>query len=161
MEAGEVTEFAKKKIEQANHNDAANILAQVKNEVNALADKHKHEKKEKDKKAKKEKDLHKQLQDSVQGLMKLNDKEAKKTPSNNVLAKQDVVGPNEFLVHAPIDEINPIAVKLEPTFERDTVMSARVGAFRKIVGYDTFDSILKQERDEIKDPNDYYNVSST
>ena len=41
MEAGEVTEFAKKKIEQANHNDAANILAQVKSEVNALADKHK------------------------------------------------------------------------------------------------------------------------
>lgn len=39
MEAGEVTEFAKKKIEQSNHAEAANILAQVKNEVNALTDK--------------------------------------------------------------------------------------------------------------------------
>jgi hypothetical protein len=95
--------------------------------------------------------------------MKLNDKDAKKAPVNNVLAKtalfNNTVGANEFLVHAPIDEVNPISVKLAPTFERDTVMSARVGAFRKIVGYDTFDSILKQERDEIKDPNDYYNVS--
>lgn len=54
MEAGEVTEFAKKKIEQANHNEAANILAQVKNEVNAMTDKHKHAS---DKK--KEQDLHK------------------------------------------------------------------------------------------------------
>ena len=62
-------------------------------------------------------------------------------------------------MHAPIDEINPLTVKLAPTFSRDTVMSARVGAFRKIVGYDTFDSILKQNRDEIVDPNDYYNVS--
>merc|ERR1719281_1846545 len=93
--------------------------------------------------------------------MKLDSKgKEKKAPENQVLskAKQDV-GPNEFIVHAPIDEINPLTVKLAPTFERDTVMSARVGAFRKIVGYDTFDSILKQNRDEIKDPNDYYNVS--
>jgi hypothetical protein len=103
-------------------------------EVNAEAEKHKHEKKAKKEKA---------------------------TPENKSLAKtvQDVAGPNEFIVHAPIDEINPLTIKMSPTFERDTVLSARVGAFRKIVGYDTFDSILKQNRDEIVDPNDYYNVS--
>jgi hypothetical protein len=129
-----------------------------------LADKHKHEKHKHEEKAKKEKDLNKQLKDSVQGLIKLNDKEAKKAPENHVLAKETsdnapTAGPNEFLVHAPIDEIEPITVKLGPTFERDEVMSARLGAFRKIVGYDTFDSILKQNRDEVKDPNDYYNVT--
>ena len=162
MEAGEVTEFAKKKIEQANHKEAASILAQVKNEVATLAGKHKHDK---------EADLHKQLADSVQGLVKLNDKEtakkeshhhhadSKTAPANAALVKEGQVGPNEFLVHAPIDEVEPIAVKLAPTFGRDTVLSAHVGAFRKVVGYDTFDSILKQGRDEIKDPNDYYNVS--
>lgn len=153
MEAGEVTEFAKKKIEQSNHAEAANILAQVKNEVNALTDKkHKHDKKKKE--------LDKQLHDSVKGLMELNDKD-KKAPGNNVLTKAENpnVGPNEFLVHAPIDEVNPLSVKLGPTFDRDTIMSARVGAFRKVVGYDTFDAILKQNRDEIKDPNDYYNVT--
>ena len=62
-------------------------------------------------------------------------------------------------MHAPIDEINPLTLKVEPTFARDTVLSARVGAFRKIVGYDTFNSILKASRDEGKDTNDYYNVT--
>jgi hypothetical protein len=28
-----------------------------------------------------------------------------------------------------------------------------------LVGYDTFNSILKQDRDEKKDPSDYYNVT--
>jgi len=28
-----------------------------------------------------------------------------------------------------------------------------------VVGYDTFNSILKGDRDETKDPNDHYNVT--
>jgi hypothetical protein len=32
-------------------------------------------------------------------------------------------------------------------------------SFRKIVGYDTFDAIRKADRDEKKDPSDYYNVT--
>lgn len=32
-------------------------------------------------------------------------------------------------------------------------------SFRKIVGYDTFDAIRKADRDEKKDPADYYNIT--
>lgn len=32
-------------------------------------------------------------------------------------------------------------------------------SFRKVIGYDTFDSILKKDRKESKDPADYYNVT--
>ena len=75
------------------------------------------------------------------------------------MSTNSTAGANEFIVHAPIDEINPLTLKVTPEFGRDTVLSARVGAFRKIVGYDTFNSILKASRDEGKDPNDYYNVT--
>ena len=42
---------------------------------------------------------------------------------------------------------------------RDDIQSVTLKAFRKIVGYDTFDSIRKKDRDEAKDPSDYYNVT--
>lgn len=42
---------------------------------------------------------------------------------------------------------------------RDDIQSVTLKAFRKIVGYDTFDSIRKKDRDEAKDPADYYNVT--
>lgn len=42
---------------------------------------------------------------------------------------------------------------------RDDIQSVTLKAFRKIVGYDTFDSIRKKDRDETKDPADYYNVT--
>ena len=32
-------------------------------------------------------------------------------------------------------------------------------AFRKIVGYDTFESIRRKERNETKDTSDYYNIT--
>lgn len=32
-------------------------------------------------------------------------------------------------------------------------------SFRKIVGYDTFNSILKKDRSEAKDQSDYYNIT--
>ena len=50
-------------------------------------------------------------------------------------------------------------IKVNPDYALDTVQSVTLKAFRKIVGYDTFDSIRKKNRDEKRDSNDYYNVT--
>ena len=50
-------------------------------------------------------------------------------------------------------------MKVSPTYSLDVVNSVTLKAFRKIVGYDTFESIRKKDRGEIKDPSDYYNVT--
>jgi len=63
------------------------------------------------------------------------------------------------LVKVPIDEVEAIGVKAAPTFERDDIQSVTLKAFRKVVGYDTFNSILRKDRHETKDPADYYNVT--
>jgi hypothetical protein len=59
----------------------------------------------------------------------------------------------------PIDEVQAIGVKVAPTYALDDILSVTVKAFRKVIGYDTFDSILRKDRNETKDPNDYYNVT--
>ena len=59
----------------------------------------------------------------------------------------------------PIDEKATMKIKVNPDYELDTVQSVTLKAFRKIVGYDTFDSIRKKNRDEKRDSNDYYNVT--
>jgi len=41
----------------------------------------------------------------------------------------------------------------------DDIQSVTLKSFRKVIGYDTFESILKKERSEKKDPADYYNVT--
>jgi len=64
-----------------------------------------------------------------------------------------------FVAQVPIDEVDAIGVKVGPTFARDTVESVTLKSFRKIVGYDTFNSILKKDRDEKKDESDYYNIT--
>ena len=46
-----------------------------------------------------------------------------------------------------------------PEFKNDEVQSVSLKSFRKIMGYNTFESILQKERDEKKDPADYYNVT--
>ena len=63
------------------------------------------------------------------------------------------------MVKVPIDEVKDIGVKLEPTRDQDTVQSVTLKSFRKVIGYDTFNAILKKDRDETKDPADYYNVT--
>jgi len=63
------------------------------------------------------------------------------------------------IVQVPIDEVQAIGVKLSPTFGQDTVRSVTLKSFRKVVGYDTFNSILKKDRNEAKDTSDYYNVT--
>ena len=63
------------------------------------------------------------------------------------------------LVSVPIDEKLALTVKVSPTHALDEIQSVTLKAFRKIVGYDTFDSIRRKERSEQKDTSDYYNVT--
>lgn len=63
------------------------------------------------------------------------------------------------LVSVPIDEKRALTLKVSPTYSLDSVNSVTLKAFRKIVGYDTFESIRKKDRGEVKDPSDYYNVT--
>ena len=62
-------------------------------------------------------------------------------------------------VAVPIDEKLAMTVKVSPTYALDDIQSVTLKAFRKIVGYDTFESIRKQDRSEQKDTSDYYNVT--
>jgi len=62
-------------------------------------------------------------------------------------------------VDVPIDELKAITLKVSPTYNLDQVESVTLKSFRKIVGYDTFNSILKGDRDEKKDMSDHYNVT--
>ena len=59
----------------------------------------------------------------------------------------------------PIDEVKPITVKVSPQDDLDHVESVTLKSFRKIVGYDTFDSIRVGDRNEKKNMSDYYNVT--
>merc|ERR1711868_249397 len=62
-------------------------------------------------------------------------------------------------VSVPIDEKLAMTVKVSPTYALDEIQSVTLKAFRKIVGYDTFESIRVKERNEQKDTSDYYNVT--
>lgn len=59
----------------------------------------------------------------------------------------------------PIDEVKAINLKVSPTYGLDHVESVTLKSFRKVIGYDTFNSILKKDRNEAKDLSDYYNVT--
>ena len=74
----------------------------------------------------------------------------------NVLPHNLVLG---RIVAVPIDEKRALTLKVSPTYVLDTVNSVTLKAFRKIVGYDTFESIRRKSRDEQKDISDYYNVT--
>ena len=50
-------------------------------------------------------------------------------------------------------------MKISPTYALDQVESVTLKSFRKVVGYDTFNSILKGDRDEKKDVSDHYNIT--
>jgi len=63
------------------------------------------------------------------------------------------------VVHVPIDEKRDLTLKVSPTYQLDIVNSVTLKSFRKIVGYDTFESIRKKNRSESKDISDYYNVT--
>jgi len=78
---------------------------------------------------------------------------------NTKAADQDNFDKFSQNVDIPIDETRAITLKLSPTWNLDRVDSVTLKSFRKVVGYDTFNSILKKDRDEKKDPADYYNVT--
>ena len=59
----------------------------------------------------------------------------------------------------PIDEKKALSLTVSPNYNLDTVNSVTLKAFRKIVGYDTFESIRRKDRSEVKDSSDYYNVT--
>jgi len=59
----------------------------------------------------------------------------------------------------PIDEKRALALTVAPTYSLDSVNSVTLKSFRKIVGYDTFESIRRKNRNESKDVSDYYNVT--
>jgi hypothetical protein len=59
----------------------------------------------------------------------------------------------------PIDEVKAITMKVSTTFERDVIDSVTLKSFRKVIGYDTFESILNEDRHETKDPDDHYNIT--
>jgi len=63
------------------------------------------------------------------------------------------------LVSVPIDEVKAITMKVSTTFARDIIDSVTLKSFRKVIGYDTFESILKENRNEGKDPDDHYNIT--
>ena len=73
--------------------------------------------------------------------------------------EQDNLDKRSQIVQVPIDEKQAIGVKVSPTFGLDDVQSVTLKAFRKVIGYDTFNSILKKDRHETKDSADYYNVT--
>ena len=75
------------------------------------------------------------------------------------IAVEGTLDAQSSLVTVPIDEKKALNLKVSPTFQADTVKSVTLKAFRKIVGYDTFESIRKQDRSEVKDSSDYYNVT--
>ena len=78
-----------------------------------------------------------------------------------VQAKTDaeILESHSQIVNVPIDEKRALTLKVSPTYTLDEVNSVTLKSFRKIVGYDTFDSIRKKDRNETKDTSDYYNVT--
>ena len=88
-----------------------------------------------------------------------------KPPSVKVLtatksaSKTQDIDRRSQLVKVPVDEVEAIGVKASPTYELDDILSVTLKSFRKVIGYDTFNSILKNDRAEKKDPADYYNVT--
>jgi hypothetical protein len=83
--------------------------------------------------------------------------DAKLQGNNNLVANNQAT--RSQMVKVPIDEVKAIGVQLTPTYALYDLQSVTLKQFRKVIGYDTFNSILKKDRDEVKDPADYYNVT--
>ena len=79
--------------------------------------------------------------------------------SNALNAMNNNVDARSQVVHVPIDEKRDLTLKVSPTYQLDIVNSVTLKSFRKIVGYDTFESIRRKNRSESKDISDYYNVT--
>jgi hypothetical protein len=71
----------------------------------------------------------------------------------------EVMASHSQTVAVPIDEKRALTVRVSPTYVLDEINSVTLKSFRKIVGYDTFESIRRKNRNESKDTSDYYNVT--
>ena len=71
----------------------------------------------------------------------------------------EIMASHSQTVAVPIDEKRALTVKVSPTYVLDEINSVTLKSFRKIVGYDTFESIRRKNRNESKDTSDYYNVT--
>jgi hypothetical protein len=85
------------------------------------------------------------------------------SPAAANLAKVDnsAVSAHATLVDVPIDEVQAINLSVNALFGLDTIESVTLKSFRKVVGYDTFNSILNGAREETKDMSDHYNITMT
>ena len=72
---------------------------------------------------------------------------------------EQVLRQHSQTVAVPIDEKRALTVRVSPTYVLDEINSVTLKSFRKIVGYDTFESIRRKNRNEAKDTSDYYNVT--
>ena len=72
---------------------------------------------------------------------------------------EKVLAQHSQTVAVPIDEKRALTVRVSPTYVLDEINSVTLKSFRKIVGYDTFESIRRKNRNEAKDTSDYYNVT--
>ena len=75
------------------------------------------------------------------------------------LAENNSADARSQTVSVPIDEKRALTVKVSPTYDLDNIESVTLKSFRKIVGYDTFESIRRKNRNEDKDTSDHYNVT--
>ena len=75
------------------------------------------------------------------------------------LAENNAADARSQTVSVPIDEKRALTVKVSPTYDLDNIESVTLKSFRKIVGYDTFESIRRKNRNEDKDTSDHYNVT--
>merc|ERR1711934_194768 len=84
-------------------------------------------------------------------------------PAAANLAKVDnsAVSSHATLVDVPIDEVQAIELQVNTLYNLDTIESVTLKSFRKVVGYDTFNSILNGAREETKDMSDHYNITMT
>ena len=92
-------------------------------------------------------------------LMTSVDSAAHEHLSSALMAMNNNVDARSQVVHVPIDEKRDLTLKVSPTYQLDIVNSVTLKSFRKIVGYDTFESIRRKNRSESKDISDYYNVT--
>jgi hypothetical protein len=85
------------------------------------------------------------------------------SPAAANLAKVDnsAVSSHATLVDVPIDEVQAINLSVNALYGLDTIESVTLKSFRKVVGYDTFNSILNGAREETKDMSDHYNITMT
>jgi hypothetical protein len=136
------------------------IASRVESQVDAMAEHKHHNKKHHAKKHTK--------QHHAASLAQTGEKKAatpaKPAPVAKNLLKTKAKNQDEFdkfsqNVDVPIDEVKAITLKVAPTYNLDQVESVTLKSFRKVVGYDTFNSILKGDRAEKKDVSDHYNVT--